>query len=348
LALGLWVAAWAQSGNPWRDNLTRDDVIGALGEPKSSMEMGSKAVLEYDGGVMITLQNGVVTNIAGTVPAALRAGAASPAAAARAPTASVSAPVAAASGASAPVVATPVPAVSTTSGATSADGSVTVLGGNVTVVGANGTASATGSGSAVTVAPAAPVAPAGAGASSTAGKTGGAAMAAAASDDAMINDAANPTLPPEAAHMLQSAGVQMSGNMTIPGMGKLTTGAPPPPPQNPWVGFAIGLGTSTVFLIGILKLAFVRKEFPVIWRDIIAVAFLTALFYQTMDSLLAGNTFFDIAHFLQADQILAGILMLALIMKMTEVKQFHTAVGITISAMVVNTVVQFALPFLLM
>jgi hypothetical protein len=342
LALGFWVAAWAQSGNPWRDNLTRDDVITALGEPKSSMEMGSKAVLEYDGGVMITFQNGVVTNIVGTVPAALRAGAVSPVAA-TAPTASVSAPVTAAASGNAPV-ATPGPVVSTAGSATSADGSVTVLGGNVTVVGPGGNGVATGSGSAVTVVPAAPVAPTGAGTSSTAAKTGGGGMAAAASDDAMINDAANPTLPPEAARMLQQAGI--TGNVTVPGMGKIEMGAEEPK-QNPWVQFAIMLGATTVFLSVVLKVAFMRKDFPVIWRDVVLVAFVTALFYQGQYALLNGNAFYDIIHMLQGDWMVTGALLLWLILTFTEAKQFATAGRITVAAVGVAMVLQIVVAALM-
>jgi hypothetical protein len=312
LAVVLWSTALAQSGtNPWRDNLSRDQVVAALGQPKSTVQMGRREFLNYDNGVRIELQNGVVENISGPIPPALKFGAvtasAAPApaagkAAATAPTVTTTPPAPVAVPAVAPVTATPV--------ATPAPMVVPAA------------------------APVKPAASSAAGGPATTAKT-----EATSSDDAMVSEAANPTLPPEARKLVESAG--LPSNVTIPGMGTLTTATPVVAPQNPWVGFGVGLVTCTVFLSVVLKVSFMRKDFPVIWRDVILVSFLTALFYQTMDSLLQGNAFFDIAHMLQADQVLAGMLLLVLIMKLTEVKQFHTAARITVAAIAVNTALSF-------
>jgi len=310
LAVVLWSAALAQSGtNPWRDNLSRDQVIAALGQPKSTVQMGRREFLNYDNGVRIELQNGVVENISGPIPPALKFGAvtASAAPATVSGKAAAPAPMATPSPAAAPPTVAPVAATPATPPAPVAVQTAT---------------------------PVKPAASSAAGGPSVTGKT-----EAASTDDSMVSEAANPTLPPEARQLMESAG--LPSNVSIPGMGTLTTSTPVVAPPNPWVGFGVGLVTCTIFLSVVLKVSFMRKDFPVIWRDVILVSFLTALFYQTMDSLLQGNAFFDIAHMLQADQVLAGMLLLVLILKLTEVKQFHTAARITVAAIAVNTALSF-------
>jgi hypothetical protein len=331
--------------NPWRDNLTKDQVEQVMGLPKSTVQMGAREFLDYDGGVRIELRNGVVDDIEGPVPAGLRTGAAvvpasvAPTAApasgssavvtvtsgtGAAPAAPVVAPVAATATVAAAPVAAPV-------GASSAGTSSAPVGGGGGVAGG--------------VKPVASAAPVAAAAPASGGSGGGgAAVAKGDADGALVNEAENPTLPPEAAHLLQSAGIQGNGSVEVPGMGKVDLGAltgGAAPKQNAWVAFAIGLGTSTLFLSVVLKVAFMKKDFPVIWRDVVLVAFVTALFYQGMYSLLEGNSFYDIFHMLQGDWMFAGALMLWLIVTFTEAKNFATAAKITVASVSLAAIGQF-------
>ncbi len=305
-AANLWAAA-----NPWRDNLTRADVVAALGPPKSTVQVGAREMMTYDGGVMIELQGGKVSNISGHIPDALKPGGGTAPATSVATTPAV---------ASTPVV-TPVSA-----------------------------APATPPPAAPVAAPAASTAPkpavANVPAPAASGKVTAADTGAGVGDDELVKEAGDPTSSPEAkAAIAKLTGGQMevnsSGLPTMPS--KPAVPEPPASMTQILIRFAAGWGISTVFMMGVLKLAFMKKDFPIIWRDIFMVSVLTALFYQTLNTLLAGNEFFALAHMLQADQILAGVLMLVLIQKFTEVKQFHTAAGITLAAMIVNTALYFGL-----
>jgi hypothetical protein len=298
------VASAFADTNPWRDNLTRAEVITALGEPKETLSMGPKEFLDYSGDLRIVLENGVVTEIDGVVPNSLKPVAA-PAAPPAAPAPAANTTPAPAPGAP---VATPLPASAYVS-------------------------------TAPTPAPAAPAAssPNLAAGALTAGKTN----AASATEDNLVSEAANPTPPPELSKLAEAAGVP--ANTNIPGMGRLTLTESAAPRQNRWIAFGIGLVTTTLCLCLVLKLAFVKKEFPVIWRDIILVSLPTALFYQGLNSLLGGNTFFVIAHMLQADWVPTGGLLLFLILKCTEVKQFATASGIVMAAVGVAMILQFVI-----
>jgi hypothetical protein len=370
--------AWAQ----WRDNLTRAQVVAALGWPNSTVQMGTREFLQYGGGVRIELRDGIVTDIEGPVPAALRAGAAAPSAAPVAVTsgANTVAPAGVAAGtvttgnvpAAAPVVPTASTATVTVTEGTGGAGSpapvaaptllpvaptpvatapvapvttapvpgttghaVAVVMAPTTVVAGGGTS---GGVTPTKVLPSA-VASAAAAKPGTSTGSGGAGAAKEDADTAMVDEAANPTLPPEAAQLLQAAG--MNGTVDVPGMGKVTMG-PPPPKQNPWVAFAIGLGTSTLFMSVVLKVAFMRKDFPVIWRDVVWVSFVTALLYQGMYSLLSGNTYYDIIHMLQGDWMVVGALLLWMIVTFTEAKNFATAAKITVAAVSTAAVLQIA------
>ena len=80
LMLLAWSAALAAVDHPWRDNLTRADVVNALGDPVTSVKLGAREILTYPNSVRIELQNGVVTTITGPVPDALKPTAATPSA----------------------------------------------------------------------------------------------------------------------------------------------------------------------------------------------------------------------------------------------------------------------------
>jgi hypothetical protein len=329
LTLLAMTLAAAQTGSAWRDNLNREQVVEAMGPPKSTVKMGAREFLVYDGGVRIELQSGLVTNISGPVPKALLAGTVAPPAL--------------------PPAATPKPANTTVAtAAQTTAGNATAAVAKPPVLAPTVAPPKPASQAPVTVA----LAPAPAAKPQGPATAGGAALAKtqvvvtaagktdANGDDAMVNEAANPTLPPEAVKLATEAGVPLSGNMSIAGMGKIV--APPaPPPPNPWVVFGVGLAMSTMFLAAMLKLSFVRKDFPVIWRDIFLVAFLTALFYQGLNSLLANNGVFQIVHMLQGDWIPTAGLMLFLILKCTEVKNFATATRIMLAGIGVTMALQF-------
>jgi hypothetical protein len=267
----------------------------------------------YDNDLRIELSNGVVSGITGPVPAALQSGAAT---APAAPAPAVSPPPVAAPGPLPPATA----AVPELTPATMRDQSSAF----VTIV-ANPVATA---GKSTPPPAAAPVAPAPVSANDT--------------DGALVNQVANPTLPPGSIAKL--VGSQIPGIPSIaalpPGLGAnpIPGATASGPARSPLITFAIGLASSTVFLTVVLKIAFMRKDFPVIWRDLIFVAFVSALFYNALNLAFAGNALFDFLHFLQADQMLVGVLLLVLIIKFTEAKQFHTAAGIAVAAIAVNTV----------
>ncbi len=320
LAIGILFftgAARAQTAaHAWRDHLTRQDVITALGEPSSDGAVGNNELLMYKGGLVIQIQNGEVSDISGAVPEALK-------------------PVAV-------VAAAPVVTAATAAPAAAADSSVN-------------TATQSGSPDSMPPAAAPPSAPA------------AAAAAAASSDDQnsekLIGDLSSPSIIPQ--------GTTMSGVLAKalgPGQGGEEAGTSPGAPAipsgleklvgggsgdgSPWSrpdnieGFLAGLVLKTVVMTLVLKGVFAYKDFPLIWMDAVLVAAGTSLCNEIMAWLFTLNDFGKIAAMVQADQIVAGMVLLGLITTCTEAKSFPTAAGIMVVAITVNTGLQFAQMFI--
>jgi hypothetical protein len=312
-------AAHAQTAaHAWRDHLTRQDVITALGEPNSDGAVGNNELLMYKGGLVIQIQNGEVSDISGAVPQALK-------------------PVA--------VVAAPASSAATTAPA-AADSSVNLAAQPASPAPAPVSASA----------PASP--PAAANATSA---------APASSDDQnsekLIGDLSSPSIIPQ--------GTTMSGVLAKalgPGQGGEEAGTSPGSPAipsgleklvgggsddgSPWSrpdnleGFLAGLVLKTVVMTLVLKGVFAYKDFPLIWMDAVLVAAGTSLCNEILAWLFTLNDFGKIAAMVQADQLVAGAVLLGLITTCTEAKSFPTAAGIMVVAITVNTALQFAQMFI--
>ncbi len=113
-----------------------------------------------------------------------------------------------------------------------------------------------------------------------------------------------------------------------------------------WQGFLLGLLIKTIIMTAVLKGVFAYKEFPVLWREAALVAAGVSLVNQVLAWAFTLNDFGKIAGMVQADQIVAGAVLLALIMNFTAAKQFPTAAGIMLAAMTVNIAVGYAQAFL--
>jgi hypothetical protein len=122
---------------------------------------------------------------------------------------------------------------------------------------------------------------------------------------------------------------------------------------SPWTqpntiqGFLAGLLIKAVAMTFVLKGAFAWKEFPVLWQEAAAVAVGVSFCDQIFIWLFSLNDFGRIAAMVQADQLVAGAVLLGLIMKFTEAKSFPTAVGIMLVSITANTALQFAQMFFL-
>ncbi|HTB62308.1 MAG TPA: hypothetical protein VK737_01865, partial [Opitutales bacterium] len=313
-------AAFAQSGVAWRDGLSRDDVVKALGEPQGDLQNSGGERMIYPNGLLIVLENNVVTEIDGAVPEALK------------PVAVVAAPVVvrvAAPAASVPADAsTPAPAFSTTPKPVAPAATAT------TVAGA-GVAGATGTG----------VSPAG-----------------EQESEKIINDfSTNSIVLPgtplsgvitkalgpkeQAAVAAAGSGTDMANKLTAMLGGSADAGSPWAD-AGKWQGFLAGLVLKGLAMTLVLKAAFAYKDFPLLWPEAALVAYGTALCDQVMSFLFSFNDWGKIAQTVQADQIIAGMVLLALIMKFTGAKSFPTAAGIMVVAIGANTALQMAQAFL--
>ena len=299
--------------HPWRDHLTRADVIAALGDPSSDLKAGGREMMEYKTGQSIVLQNGEVTSFSGTLPDSLKPIVAAPPPAAAAP----ATPAPTAPAAPAPSVATaPISAVKSP----------------------------------------APPAPASAPAASSA--TNPATPVTGTADDQdnekVINDFSTKSLIPPDSPMAAAVAKEFGpkgtdGSSPQPSLASLLPGAAPAAPESPWTqpntiqGFLAGLLLRTVVMTLVLKGAFMYKEFPVIWREVAVVAAGVALCNQVMAYIFTLNDFLKMLGWIQADQLLTGMVLLTLIMNFTPAKRFPTAAGIMMATMSANIALGYAM-----
>jgi hypothetical protein len=321
VGMGL-VLFWANPAiaqtNEWKDNLTRAQVISALGQPLTDAQIGNSETITYVGGLRIQLQRGMVTDISGAaVPASLKP------APAPAPVvvATPAATVAPAPSVLAPTLPTAAPLASTSPSTASASAPSTPSGGD-----------------------------------------------AAANDDEsakIINDFSTSTILPKGVSvedvMKNPKKLMMGGDPDAPEAtaessptanpaAALAAIAAAPPSDwsqpNTLLGFFAGLLIKTVLMTVVLKGVFMYKDFPVLWIEVALVAFGVSLTNQILAFLFTLNSFGEIAKLVQADQLVAAVVLLALIMNFTAAKQLPTAVGITVVAMSANVAIGYALLFL--
>ena len=293
----------------WRDHLTRKDVVTALGEPNSDAAGGNNEIMSYGGGVVIQLQDGVVTDVSGTVPNALKTPGA------RTTTA--------AGGASGATVVTAVPAGtdnSTPSAAATTDASAP------TAVEASPAATnptdqdsekiISDFSTKSIVIPGTPL-------------SGVITKALGPGED---GGAGNVSLLPKNLPDGSAAALGASSNWAQP---------------NNFKGFLIGLLIKSLVMTVVLKCVFAYKDFPLLWRDAALVAAGVALSNQILAYMFSMSDFGKIAALVQADQFVAGFVLLTLITTFTAAKSFPTAAGITITAMIANTALSYAQYFFL-
>jgi len=308
LILLLANTASAQTGaHPWRDNLSRDDVIKALGEPQGDVGNNDAERMIYKGGLLIVLTNNQVTEISGVVPESLK------------PIA-VAAPATTAAATASP--AAPAPVAATTRAPAKAN-----------------------SPAATVTAPAPAAAPAAAQSTND------------QESEKIINDFSTTSIVPQGTSLsgviTKALGpTNQGGAGTAAGapkgleklMGGTTTADNPSPWSRPdtWQGFLAGWLLKTVLMTLVLKGAFHWKDFPILWREAAFVALGVSLCNQGLAWAFASNDFGKIAGMVQADQIVAGAVLLVLIMKFTAAKQFPTAAAIMISAMTANIALGYA------
>jgi hypothetical protein len=328
LAIGLifsTASAPAQT-NPWRDHLTRADVIKALGDPDSDLRGGAREMMRYKGGLTIELQNGEVSSIAGTIPESLKPAASAPVPAP--PPMAAPPPVPAAPPAGPTPAPPPLPAARPTPAAPPTAASP----------------------------PAGPAAPAGT-------------MTPDQDNEKIINDFSTHSLIPPDSPM--AAAVAKEFGQKVPGAGAGTgdssttadSGSLPPSlakmlpggadakaaPVSPWTqantiqGFVAGLLLRTILMTLVLKGTFAYKDFPIIWREVVVVAAGVALCNEVMAYIFTLNDFLKMLGWIQADQILTGMVLLTLIMNFTPVKRLPTALGIMMATMSANIALQYAM-----
>ena len=298
---GMAPASGQTPAHPWRDNLTRDDIVKALGEPQGDVGSSAAERMIYKGGLLIVLSNNLVTEIDGDVPEALRpAGVA--ASAAPAPTVLPAAkPVAAAASASVAAKATVAVAASTT--------------------------------------PASMVAP-------YAGQS-----TSDQESEKIISDFSTTSIVPQGTPLSGvitkalgpgSAGGAGTASLLAQATAAGASGTSPAAELSPWArtdtwqGFLAGLLLKTVLMTFVLKGAFHWKDFPILWREATLVAVGVSLCNQILAWVFSLNDFGKIAATVQADQIISGAVLLALIMNFTQAKQFPRAAAIMITAMGAN------------
>jgi hypothetical protein len=295
--------ARAQTTAPaWRDHLTRQDVITALGEPNSDGAVGNNELLMYKGGLVIQLQNGEVSDISGTVPEALKP---APAPAAAAPAATTPPALA---DSTVNFVAKPAPPAATPSpAASSASTPLTDEQDSEKIINDFSTKSI--------VLPGTPLS--------------GVITKAFGTGNGGVGDAGTASIIPKS----------MAGLM-----GGADNSSPWSQP-NTIQGFMAGLLLKTIAMTLVLKGAFAWKEFPVLWQEVVLVAAGVSLCDQIFIWLFSLNEFGRIAADVQADQLVAGAVLLALIMNFTEAKSLPTAAGIMLVSISANTALQFAQTF---
>jgi len=133
-----------------------------------------------------------------------------------------------------------------------------------------------------------------------------------------------------------------------PSLAKLLPGMSAEPPS-PWKqpdtiqGFVAGLILRTIIMTLVLKGAFMYKDFPVIWREVVVVAAGVALCNQVMAYIFTLNDLLKMMAMVQPDQILTGIVLLALIMNFTPAKRLPTAIGIMMATMSANIALSYAM-----
>jgi len=291
--------AFAQSSPPaWRDHLTRQDVINALGEPLGDIQNGATERMVYKNGLLIVLNNSLVTSIEGQVPDALKTPAAAPAATV------ASAPAASAATSAPTPVAQPAPTV--TPASTSAAASST------------------------TSSPAAePAADTGAQGDKDSEK--------------IINDFSSTSIVPQgttySAAIAKALGPGQNGMLDAAGSANAGS---PWKDASTWQGFLAGWLLKTILMTAVLKGTFAYKDFPVLWREAAFVAAGVSFCNQALAWLFSLNDFGKIASMVQADQLVAGAVLLTLIMNFTAAKQFSTAAAIMMTAMAANIAMGYA------
>jgi hypothetical protein len=306
--------AHAQSGaHLWRDHLNRQDVITALGEPNSDAGVGNNEMLMYKGGLVIQLQNGEVTDISGAIPEALKPASAVPSAAPAAPAATAEsvAAVTTSSIPTKPVAPAPAPAAASASG-TATDEQVSEK-----IISDFSTKSL--------VLPGTPLS----GVIAKAFGTGDAGMATPADSSGT-------------ASMIPKSLAALAG-----GTGATADASSPWSQPNTLQGFFAGLLIKAVAMTFVLKGVFAYKDFPILWREAALVAAGVSLCNETLAWLFSLNDFGRIAGMVQADQIVAGAVLMGLITTFTAAKSFPTAAGITITAMSANIALSYAQLFFL-
>lgn len=311
------------SGQAWRDHLTSQEVISALGEPEGDTRNGATERMLFKGNLLIVLTNNEVTSIEGTVPDALKPVAAPPPVAAVTPAPAPATPATTTSPAPAPPAAsTPVPTPTPTASTSTTSSTPT------------------------------------ASSASTDTYTG---SQNDQDSEKVINDFSTTSIVPQGTTMSATLAKAFGPGADGAGDGVGTAGLPkglaalagstpaatgsPWSTEGTWQWFVAGLLIKTVIMTLVLKGAFAYKEFPVLWREAGLVAAGVSLCNQVLAWLFSMNDFGKIASMVQADQIVAGAVLLALIMHFTEAKSFPTAAGIMMKAMVANIAVGYAQMF---
>ncbi|HVU37357.1 MAG TPA: hypothetical protein VHC95_03420 [Opitutales bacterium] len=307
--------AFGQTGHEWRDGLSKSDVVSALGDPEGDVVNGNSERMLYKGGLLITLTGNQVANIEGPVPDSLKPKIAPP-----------------------PPTVAPAPTPAITSKTTAAAPPPSPA-----MVQAAMTASTT-----PTMSPTTPSAPS--------GSTDTSASSGDKDSEKIINDFSatgliNPEMPgAKEISKLMGPGQNGAGTEAAAGTNALLKALTPAPADagspwstaGTWQWFIAGLLIKTVIMTFVLKGAFAYKEFPVLWREAALVAAGVSLCNQILAWLFSLNDFGKIAAMVQADQIVAGAVLLGLIMNLTAAKEFPTAAKIMIAAMGANIAVGYA------
>lgn len=318
--------AWAQTAHPqanpaWRPGLTRQDVITELGDPEGDLVNGATERMIYKGGMIATFTNGQLTGIEGMVPAALQ----------------------------------PKPEPPPTPPAPKATAPAAMAASQTTPLAESGkvTASAPTPSTAVSAPTSAPA------------PSASPAMSQGDLDsEKIINDFSTTSIIPQGTTMSgviakalgpgpdgsgeASAGTGLpKGLAALVGSAAADTNKSPWATEGTWEWFVLGLVLKTLIMTGVLKGTFAYKEFPVLWREAAVVAFGVSVCNQGLAALFLLNDFGKIAAMVQADQLVAGAVLLGLIMNFTAAKQLPTAAGIMISAMTANIAVGYAQLFFL-
>ncbi len=308
LALVLFSAAHAQSvpAQAWRQGLTKQEVINALGEPEGTMPSGNTERMIFKGGLLVVVANNQVTDIEGPLPEALKPKLAS-APVATPPATLTQTPIVPTAPAPRPANPAPVAASATPAAAAKPSGDQE----SEKIINDFSTNSIVPQGTSLSGVITKALGPGSEGADAAAGAAGTGAL-------------------PKGLAALVGAADAPVGNKS------------PWSTIGTWQWFVAGLFLKTLIMTAVLKAAFAYKEFPVLWREAAFVALGVSLCNQGLAWMFSLNDFGKIAGEVQADQLVAGAVLLGLIMNFTAAKQFPTAVGIMISAMTANIAVGYA------